>query len=132
MNYRQNNLKNEYLKQSVLTASPIELIIMLFDACIKDLKLAQICLEEHRDIAGAGEHFINAQKIIMELTNCLDTRFELSESLLKVYDYLLFAIRQMNVKKDLSLLPNVLDMLESIRDTWEQVKSGGCRTAEVS
>ena len=132
MNYRQNNIRSEYLKQSVLTASPIELIVMLFDSCIKNLKLAEICLTEHRDIAGANANLINAQKIILELTNCLDTKVEISEQLMKVYDYLLFAIRQMNVKKDLSLMPDVLEIMISFRDTWEQLKSGNFSSAEVS
>ena len=48
MNY--NNLRKEYLKQSVMTASPAELIVMLFESCIKNLKLAEICLNERRGI----------------------------------------------------------------------------------
>lgn len=133
MDYKNNSLKNEYLKQSVLTASPAELIVMLFEACIKNLKLAEICLREHGDIDGANTHFIKAQKIIMELTNCLDTSTELAAQLIKIYDYLLYAIRRMNIMKDLTLLPDILDILTAFRDTWEQLKSGYCRPdAEVS
>jgi flagellar protein FliS len=133
VHYKNNYQKNEYLRQSVLTAAPAELIVMLFDGCIKNLKLAQICLTDHRDFAGAGDHFMKAQKIIMELINCLDTGIELSEPLLRIYDYLLYAIRQMNVKKDLTLMPGVLEILTSFRDTWEQLKSGSLSpSAEVS
>ncbi len=42
MSYKIRNLKQEYLTQSVMTASPAELIIMLYDSCIKNLKLAEI------------------------------------------------------------------------------------------
>jgi flagellar protein FliS len=115
-----------------MTASPVELIIMLFDSCIKNLRLAEICLMERKDISGASEHFIKAQKIILELTNCLDTRLELSIDLIKIYDFLLYAIRQMNIKKDLTLLPDVLEILISFRDTWQQAKSSGYCSSEVS
>ena len=79
MNYGKVNLKREYLKQSVMTASPAELIVMLFDACIKNLKLAQINLEDN-DYSGAHTHFINAQEIIAELINCLDPGVDLSQA----------------------------------------------------
>jgi flagellar protein FliS len=116
-----------------MTASPAELIVMLFEGCIKNLKLAEICLKEHGDIDGANAHFIKAQKIIMELTNCLDTSSELSGQLIKIYEYLLHAIRGMNAGKDLTLLPDVLEILTAFRDTWEQLKSGCCGpAAEVS
>ncbi|NCB50671.1 MAG: flagellar export chaperone FliS [Clostridia bacterium] len=133
MYYKNSYLKQEYLKQSILTANPAELIVMLFDGCIKNLKLAQICLENQRDIAGAGFHLMKAQKIIMELVNCLDTGIEVSEQLIRIYDYLLYAIREMNAKKDLTLMPDVLEILTAFRDTWEQLKTGGFTpAAEVS
>jgi len=119
--YKKSNLKQEYLTQSVMTAAPAELIVMLFDSCIKNLKLAELALTDRKDIAGANTHFIKAQKIIMELTNCLDTSYALSTQLLELYDFLLHAMREMNTKKDLGQLPDVLDILGSLRDTWQQV-----------
>ena len=121
MDYRKANLRQEYLKQSVLTASPADLIVMLFDACIKYLKLAEICLTDSADISGAHMHFIDAQQIIMELVNCLDPNVELSTQLLDIYDFLLRTLREMNLKKDLTLLPDVLEILTSMRDTWRKI-----------
>lgn len=121
MDYRTKNLRHEYLKQSVMTASPCELIVMLYDACIKNLKLAEICLTENNDLAGVHDHLRNAQDIIMELVNCLNPSVELSSRLLEIYDFLLRTIRDMNIKKDLSPLPDVLEILSSIRDTWQQI-----------
>ncbi len=133
MDYRQANLKQEYLKQSVMTASPAELIVMLFDACIKNVKLAKICLEDSNDYSGVNTHFINAQEIIMELINCLDTSIELSSQLLDIYDFLIRSIREMNIKKDIKLLPDVLDILYSMRDTWQNIsKSAYSIASEVS
>jgi flagellar protein FliS len=133
MDYRKANLRQEYLKQSVMTASPAELIVMLFDASIKNLKLAGMCLEDNNDISGAHTHFINAQDIIMELVNCLDSGVDLSAQLLDIYEFLLRTIREMNIKKDLSLLPDVLEILSSMRDTWQTIsKASYGVTPEVS
>ncbi len=121
MDYRKMNLRQQYLKQSVMTASPAELIVMLFDACIKNLKLAEISLDDNKDISATNTHFINAQEIILELVNCLDTSLDLSKQLLDIYDFLLRTMREMNTKKDLTLLPEVLEILSSMRDTWQMI-----------
>jgi flagellar secretion chaperone FliS len=133
MDYRKANLREEYLKQSVYTASPADLIVMLFDACIKNLKLAEIYLNDNGDVAEAGIRFIKTQEILMELINCLDMAVPLSEQLLSVYEYLLRSVREVNVKKDLTLLPDLLDILTSMRDTWTQVSKAAYRLSpEVS
>lgn len=133
MDYRKANLRQEYLKQSVMTASPAELIVMLFDACIKNLKLAAICLEDNKDYSGSHTHFVKTQEIIMELVNCLDSSVDLSTQLLDIYEFLLRTIREMNIKKDLSLLPDVIEILSSMRDTWQSIsKASYSVTSEVS
>ena len=132
MDYKKYNLKQEYLRQSVMTASPAELVVMLFDACIKNLKLADLCLDR-RDPEGANTHFLKAQKIIYELVNCLDTGFELSVQLLELYQYLLHTIADMNRVKDAGALPDVLEILVSFRETWRQIaKPNSICPSEVS
>ncbi|MPM15991.1 Flagellar secretion chaperone FliS [bioreactor metagenome] len=132
MDYRQSNLRQEYLRQSVMTASPAELVVMLFDACIKNLKLAEICVSERRDMSGAHTHFSKAQQIVMELICCLDTSYEISARLLEIYEFLLHSIRDMNVKKDVTALPDVLEILTSQRDTWQKISRPAMAPSEVS
>lgn len=115
------NLKQEYLTQSVMTASPVDLIVMLFDSCIKNLRLAEICLSDSNDFTKTNLHLQRAQQIIMELVNCLDTSIELSAQLLDIYDYLLRTLREMNIRKDFSLMPDILEVLTSMRDTWQLI-----------
>ena len=114
------NLKEEYLRQSVMTASPAELVVMLFDGCINDLKFAEMALEEPANYMKANEYFIKAQNIISELVATLDMSYEISNQLLPVYEYLLWAMRKMNVKKDLTAMPDVLKILQTQRDTWAE------------
>lgn len=116
----RKNLKEEYLRQSVMTAAPSELLVMLFDACIKNLKFAEMALEEPVNYTKANESFLKAQKIISELIVSLDMSFEISGQLLPLYEFLLRTICHMNVKKDLTEMPAVLEILRSQRDTWEQ------------
>ena len=121
----RRNLKDEYLRQSIMTATPAELTVMLFNGCIKDLRLAEVAMEEPSDLLKANEYLIKAQKILSELMSSLDLSYEISEKLLPIYSYLLREIRHMNVKKDFSEMPEILNILESQRDTWEQVAKAG-------
>jgi flagellar protein FliS len=129
--YRKN-LKEEYLRQSVMTATPIELTVMLFDGCIKDLRRAEVAMEEPRDLSLVNTYLVKAQKIITELMSALDLRYEVSEQLLPIYSYLLRTIRLMNIKKDLSEMENVLEILTAQRETWAQIsrQSGGLDDGE--
>lgn len=127
MNYMKAQLRDEYLKQSVMTASPAELVVMLFDACIKNLKLADILLNEEGRIGDAGVRLTKAQEILGELIASLNLEIPLSHQLLPIYQFLLTAIRDMNLKKDLTQLPAILSILESMRETWEQVARSAVR-----
>lgn len=121
MPYLKPNIREEYLKQSVMSASSAELIVMLFDGCIKNLKLAEINLNEKKNLSETNNYLQKAQKIINELINCLDMSYELSCELLKIYEYLLYEIRMMNTRKDMSGLPGILELLQSCRETWQTV-----------
>ena len=91
----RKNLKEEYLRQSIMTASPAELTVMLFNGCIKDLRLAEVAMEEPADLLKVNEYLIKAQKILSELMGSLDLSYELSGQLLPIYSYLLREIRHM-------------------------------------
>ncbi len=113
--------RKEYLKQEVMTASPAELVAMLYSACVKNMKLAVMAWEDSKDIATINNCLIKAQKVIVELMNSLDMSIELSGQLLKVYEFILKELRAANVKKDLSNVEPLIAMLESMRDTWYSV-----------
>ncbi len=113
--------RREYLKQEVMTASPAELVAMLYGACVKNLKLAVMAYEESGDICTTSNCLIKAQKIISELMNCLDLNIELSTQLMKVYEFMLGELRTANVKKDMARVEPIISMLESMRDTWYTV-----------
>ena len=113
--------RKEYLKQGVMTASPAELVAMLYGACIKNLRLAVMAYGEFKDVCTTNNCLIKAQKIISELMNCLDMSFELSTNLMKVYEFMLRELRTANIQKDMSRIEPIIGMLESMCDTWHSV-----------
>ena len=109
-----------YQKQGILTAGPAELVVMLYDGCIKNLKLAQMVYKTH-DINATNRHLQKAQAILEELVGSLDTKQELSDQLMALYDFLLQAIAEANIKKDLDGLQPIIEIIETLRDTWREV-----------
>jgi len=121
MKYMTADPRKEYLRQGVMTASPAELVVMLYEACVKNLKLAIISYEESKDICTTNNCLIKAQKIISELLNCLDMNIGISSQLMEVYIFMLKELRYANIKKELSRVMPIISMLESMRDTWQKV-----------
>lgn len=110
---------NQYKQQSAMTASPGELTLMLFDGCIKNLKLNKIHIE-NKDFGGANLVSQKAQSIITELMRSLDMRYDLSKQLWQLYDFMLNQLVSSNIKKDVEAVDLVLGMVTEIRETWQQ------------
>lgn len=121
------NLRNgyaQYREQSILTASPGDLVLLLYDGCLRQLRLAQFALQPEDsgrpDIQRAGQALVKAQEIIDELIQGLDFNFELSQNLFSLYEYANERLQQANMHKDCALIAIVEADIAELRATWEQ------------
>jgi len=120
MDMNQRSVANMYRQQSVMTASPGELTLMLYNGCIKDIKLASQCIKDN-DVAKAHNYIVNAQNIIRELSNTLDMHYPISSEIKALYDFILAKLIEGNIKKNINALNEALDIVEEFRATWFQV-----------
>ncbi len=109
-----------YKEQGVLTASSVDLVVMLYDEAIKQVKLGGLCIE-NKDNEQANLHFQKAKRVIMELINSLDFHYEISNDLLKLYEFFLHQISVMNANKDKSDIGRLTALLTDLRQTWSGV-----------
>ncbi|NLG53986.1 MAG: flagellar export chaperone FliS [Clostridiales bacterium] len=114
------NPYQKYKQQSIMTASPGELTLMLYNGCIKFIGTARLHIE-NGDIQRAHDAIIRAQMIIEEFMSTLNFSYEISERIYIVYEYLLHRLIEANIRKDISILDEVLTHVTGLRDTWEQV-----------
>ncbi len=119
LNMAVQNPYSNYAKQGVMTASPGELTLMLYDGCIKFIKRAQIFIEE-QNMEQAHNNIVRAQDIIIELTNTLDLNYTLSDELLAIYDFINHELIEANITKDTEKLGGIAELLSDIRNTWQQ------------
>lgn len=116
-------LPNAYAKYNaskVLTASPAELTLMLYEGAIKFCNIAIVGIEQ-KDITKAHTNILKVQRIIDEFRSTLDRKYPVAEDFDRVYVYLLRRLLEANVKKDKAILEEVNMHLRSMRDNWKEV-----------
>lgn len=116
----------KYQQLSVQTASPGQLILMMYDGAIRFVKLGIAAIEE-RDIGKAHNELIKAQRIINELMASLNTSVPISATLLSIYEYMNSRLIQANLKKDRAPADEVLEHLTELREAWGRIIQPGQR-----
>ena len=122
--------QDEYRKQGVMTASPVELVVMLYDALKKNLVLGQRKIGK-RDVQGAHDHLIKAQDIVNELVSCLDMSFPISEELLNLYEFILRSVGEANIRKNAEPLEVVIEIVDNLREAWKEVSMSSRGSMEL-
>ncbi|MCA1031449.1 flagellar export chaperone FliS [Bacillus timonensis] len=114
-----NNPYQSYQQNSVNTASPGELTLMLYNGCLRFMKLARKAIEE-KNIEEKNTNLQKAQNIIRELMVTLNMDYEVSKNLMSMYDYINRRLMEVNLKNDLEILSEVEEYVTEFRDTWKQ------------
>lgn len=103
-----------------MTASASELVVMLYDGCIKQLRIAALAIE-NKDLQKTNDALIRAQEIISELIMSLDFKYELSNQLISLYDFCLHTIADINMQKDATMIEPIIEILNDLREAWSEV-----------
>ncbi|WP_449621903.1 flagellar export chaperone FliS [Robertmurraya sp. Marseille-Q9965] len=109
-----------YQQNAVLTASPGELTLMLYNGCIKFIHLAKKAIRE-QDIEAKHVNITKTQNIISELIVTLNLDFEISHDMSRLYDYMNRRLIEANIKNKEEILNEVEDLVIEFRDTWKEV-----------
>ena len=116
----QNRAYAAYNNSKVLTATPAELTLMLYDGAIKFTNIAIVAIEK-KDIEKAHNNIMKTERIIIEFQSTLDHKYPVAKDFDVVYSYLIRRLRDANIKKDPEILEEVLKHLRTMRDTWKEV-----------
>ena len=126
----QNQAYAAYNNSKILTASPAELTLMLYDGAIKFANIAIMAIEKH-DIEKAHNNIVKTERIILEFQATLDDKYPVAKDFDAVYTYLIRRLRDATLKKGPEMLEEVLKHLRTMRDTWKEVMdktAGGTKT----
>lgn len=114
------NAYGQYNNSKILTASPAELTLMLYEGAIKFCNIAIVAVEK-KDVEKAHIHIQKTERIIDYFRQTLDMKYQVAEDFERVYAYLSERLIEANIKKDKEILEEVATHLRTMRDTWKEV-----------
>jgi len=110
----------QYNNSKILTASPAELTLMLYEGAIKFCNIAIVAVE-HRDLEKANVNIQKVGNIIDYFRQTLDMHYPVAQDFERVYSYLSQRVLEANMKKDKEILEEVNMHLRSMHETWKEV-----------
>lgn len=109
-----------YLADSISTASPARLLVMLYDRLVQDITQGEQAIREGNRLI-AGERLMHAQDIVGELLATLDvTAWEGAENVAALYRWMLSELVQANIKQDAGKAASTLELASELRDAWRE------------
>ena len=115
-----NGAHDAYVESRVLSADPLELVRLLYQAAIESVRDARRFLGEGK-IAERSRSISKACEIVIELNSALDHRQggEIATRLAGLYDYMLRRLLQANLEQTDAPLADVLGLLSTLAEAWE-------------
>jgi len=111
-------LRDRYVNDSIHTASPARLLLMLLDRLCLDLEIAEAALGV-ADLATSSQRLVHAQDIVFELQSSLDhTVWDAAGQLTELYAFVLRLLIEANVAKDPVIVGTCRRLVEPLRDAW--------------
>lgn len=115
-----------YRKQAVLTASPGQLVLMLYDGILRFLAQAQEAFAEEesvRRIERIHTSLEKANNILLELQSNLDLDRggDYAENLDRLYDYYQRRLVEANLRKHVQPVVEVESLVRQLRDAWAEM-----------
>ncbi|CAH3541488.1 MULTISPECIES: flagellar export chaperone FliS [Enterobacter] len=111
------------VESAVLSASPHQLVVLLFDGALSAMKKAIILIEQG-DIPGKGQAISKAINIISNgLQSGLNHEIggDLAANLDSLYDYMTRRLLQANLHNDINAINEVVELLNNIADAWKEI-----------
>ena len=109
----------QYLETRVLSATPAELTLMLYDGAIRFMS-QYIVFVGAKDIQAAHNAIMRAQDIVSELLVTLDMKHEIADGMASIYVYCIERLTAANVKKEVEPVQEVIELIRELRNTWAE------------
>ncbi len=112
---------DQYVQNSILTASPEKLVEMLYEHA---LELVKISISKINDQSEINYTLLKAQDIIIYLNAILDIEKggNIAKNLRELYDFIYRSLVEGNIQKDVKKLENVRDLLQELLLTWKEAE----------
>ena len=114
-----------YRENTVLSASPAQLVVMLYDGAQRFLRQATVAMQAH-EIERAHNALRRVELILAHLDGVLDHDQDarLAAQLSSVYQFCLAHLQRARFEQDVGRLEEVAGLLGELRQSWAEIASG--------
>ena len=123
---QKGSIANIYKRQQVDSATPLELILLLYNAALDSLVLAEEVYDskDPSTIEKFHKYLIKTQNIVTELIIALDMEAggDLVMNLFKVYEYINWRLGQINISKEVEGIEEVRNLLNILKEGWVSIQ----------
>jgi len=129
-----NRSAERYRNHEILTATPCQLVVKLYDKAIASLAQAEEAIGR-RDVKARHAANIKALEIVTHLTNTLDMEKggEIARNLSRLYGYMCMRLLDVDLNNDAQAARDVISLLQPLRSSWSELdlKLASSRLAAV-
>ena len=114
-----NNGYQQYKQQSIATMTNGEMLVLLYDECIKTLTIAEFALgkEDYETFGGAVKR---TREIINYLSSVLDRKYEISRDLYRMYDYFMYELGRLEAGRNKEIITELKSHISELRDAFKE------------
>ncbi|HHX56970.1 MAG TPA: flagellar export chaperone FliS [Clostridiales bacterium] len=113
------NPYQEYKKQAVLTMTQGEMVVKLYDECLKMLNAGIVYIQD-KNIEMCNKSLKKAHEILNYMSSILNRDYEISNELSALYEYYVRQIITANTKKDIEPLEEIIPMITDLRNSFHE------------
>ncbi len=123
---------NNYKQMSIKTASRGQILLMLYEGAIQNVKKATSAIDK-KDLAAKGVHIGKAHDIINELTNTLNFEVggDIARNLERLYNFMAEQLVKANMENSKEPLQSVLKLLETLLEGWRVAVTQAQKNGEL-
>lgn len=117
------NAHNTYLESRILSADPVELVCLMYQTAVSEVREARRHLQD-KDIRARSKSITKVHNILSELTTVLDHKCDgqIARNLAQLYDYMMRRITEANFKQIDEPLAEVLGLLTTLKEGWDGIR----------
>lgn len=119
-----NPYVDKYRKSAVAGASPLQLVVMLYDGCLRFMEAGKRAIQD-RDLEKQNDSLQRAQRIIAELMSTLDMEKggDVSQNLLSLYTFAYNRLVEANIEDNPDYVDHAIQVMSGLRESWVQLES---------
>jgi flagellar protein FliS len=122
---KQKTVAKLYKQKQIESATPMQLVLLLYQGAIDYLNKAEGNLLEEKTecLEQFHQNLVSCQNVITELSVALDMEKggEIAEKLFQLYDYMNYRLAEANISKKIEGVREVRQLLADLKVSWEKV-----------